>query len=67
MIGHQIIKLAHQPLVGTEDDGADRARANRARQGLLVRHSRQGRRPNVPEADAQPQLHRAIVVIQRGH
>jgi hypothetical protein len=26
MIGHQIVELAHQPLIGAEDDRADRAR-----------------------------------------
>ena len=62
IIGHHLIKLAHQSLVGTEHD-----RANRTGNGLSFPFCNQGRRPAFPEACAQPQFHSAIVVGQRAH
>jgi hypothetical protein len=49
IIGHHIVKLAHQSLVGTEHD-----RANRTRNGLSFPFSNQGRRTAFPEAAPNP-------------
>ena len=62
IIGHHIIKLAHQPLVRTEHNGA-----NHDRIGLSFSLPNQGRLPPCPKACAQPQLHSVIVVGQRSH
>src|ERR1035438_234819 len=61
VIGHHIVKLAHQSLVRTEHD-----RANRAGDCFSLRFCNQGRRA-FAEAYAQAQLHRAIVVTQCAH
>ena len=62
IVGHHLIELSHQPLVGTEHD-----RADRTRRCWSFSFCNQGRRPAFPEACAQPQLHNAIVVGQRAH
>ena len=62
IIGHHIVELAHQSLVGTEDDGADRP-ARRC----PCSFGHRGRRLVLPKARAQAQFHGAIVVGQRAH
>src|ERR1017187_1368779 len=62
IIGHHVIKLAHQSLVGSEND-----RANRTRIGLSFPFYHQGRWLAFPKARAQPQRHGPIVVGQRAH
>src|ERR1017187_4577839 len=62
IIGPHVIKLAHQSLVGSEND-----RANRTRIGLSFPFYHQGRWLAFPKARAQPQLHGPIVVGQRAH
>ena len=62
IIGHHVIKLAHQSLVGSEND-----RANRTRIGLSFPFHLQGGWLAFPKACAQPQLHGPIVVGQRAH
>src|ERR1017187_8154208 len=62
IIGHHVIKLAHQSLVGSEND-----RANRTRIGLSFPFYHQGRWLAFPKARAQPQLHGPIIVGQRAH
>ena len=60
IIGHHVIELTHQSLVGSENN-----RANRIRIGLVFAFWHQGRQLVSPKARAQPKLHGPIVVGQR--
>ena len=63
MIDHHLIELAHQPLVGTEHDRADRTPT-----GVSLCAARpSSRRLALPKASAQPQLHGPVVVCQGAH
>jgi len=62
IIGHNVIKLPHQSLIGPEND-----RAYRARIGWYFPFHHRSRRLVFPKARTQPQLNSPIVVGQRAH
>src|SRR5664279_3188124 len=62
IIGHNVVKLAHQTLIGPENDCA-----YRARMGWCFPFHHGGCRLVFPKARAQPQLHGPIIVGQRAH
>ena len=63
IIGHHVVELPHQSLVGPENDRADRTRI-----GLVLSVSAIAAcRLAFPKARAQPQLHGPIIVGQRAH
>src|ERR1022692_993464 len=62
IIGHNVVKLAHQTLIGPENDCA-----YRTRMGWCFPFHHGGCPLVFPKARAQPQLHGPIIVGQRAH
>ena len=62
IISHHVVKPAHQSLVRTEHDRIDKPRT----WSSFAFYDRRGRHA-FPEANAQSQLHAAIVVAQCAH
>ena len=62
IIGHNVVKLPHQSLIGPENDRADHTST-----GWCSPFHEGGCRPVFPKARAQPQFHGPIIVDQRAH